>query len=63
MTVPQWASPGAPVQASTLGQSGAHPWSVRPFAVRVWLVYPVLFVLFALMGPYSLHPAVGRRWW
>jgi exopolysaccharide production protein ExoQ len=59
MTVPRWASPGAPVQASTLGQSGAHPWSVRPFAVRVWLVYPVLFVLFALMGPYSLHPAVA----
>jgi len=55
VTAPKWAGVGL-APPSTLGQSGAHPWMTRPITVRPWLVYPVLIVLFALMGPYSLHP-------
>jgi exopolysaccharide production protein ExoQ len=60
MTVPKWAGAGTAHLSPTLGQSGSHPWMVRPIAVRSWLVYPVLIVIFALMGPYSLHPAAAE---
>ncbi|MFI5249497.1 MAG: O-antigen ligase family protein [Gemmatimonadales bacterium] len=60
MTVPKWAGAGTAHMSSTLGQSGSHPWMVRPISVRSWLVYPVLIVIFALMGPYSLHPAAAE---
>jgi O-antigen ligase len=33
---------------------------VRPVTVRAWLVFPVLIVLFALMGPYTLHPVAAE---
>ena len=60
MTVPKWAGAGTVQMSSTLGQSGSHPWMVRPISVRAWIVYPVLIVIFALMGPYSLHPAAAE---
>lgn len=60
MTAPKWAGVGAAPPPSTLGQSGAHTWMVRPVGVRAWLAYPVLIALFALMGPYSLHPAAAE---
>src|SRR5215469_5616407 len=28
-------------------------------AARAWLAYPILVLLFAFMGPYSLHPAAA----
>jgi exopolysaccharide production protein ExoQ len=42
-----------------LGQSSVP--TVRPStaAARAWLAYPILVLLFAFMGPYSLHPAAA----
>jgi exopolysaccharide production protein ExoQ len=61
MTVPRWA--GAPLQpgSAVLGQSGAHAFIHAPRPYRAWLAFLALVVLFAFMGPYSLHPAAAEE--
>ncbi len=41
-----------------LEPSGAQPRGSSR-AARAWLAYPILVLLFAFMGPYSLHPAAA----
>lgn len=60
MTGAKWA-----VESSTgarpvmLGQSSVPTVRSSTASARAWLAYPILVVLFAFMGPYSLHPAAA----
>ncbi len=59
MSVPRWAGTagGAEVQPATRGSAPAlTPTAPRS---RAWMMYTLLVVLFAFMGPYSLHPAAA----
>lgn len=46
MTAPQWAAP--------------QPWAVPAPRFRPWLLYPVFFVFFVLMGQYAIHPPAAE---
>jgi exopolysaccharide production protein ExoQ len=61
MTGVRWTASGTgtPPRAPLLGSSGAPTRVASTASARAWLAYPILVLLFAFMGPYSLHPAAA----
>jgi exopolysaccharide production protein ExoQ len=60
MTVLKWPDQTGEARVPvTLGRSGAPTTRLATHAGRAWLAYPILMLLFAFMGPYSLHPAAA----
>jgi O-antigen ligase len=57
-TVPTGAS-GVSGTASSVALGSETRTSGSSYAARAWLAFPILALLFAFMGPYSLHPAAA----
>src|SRR5579862_698169 len=61
MTGVRWTTngTGGTTRPALLGSSGTPTRVGSSVSARAWLAYPLLVVLFAFMGPYSLHPAAA----